>query len=406
MLVGGLGVAQGDQAVHGAEAGGFRAVHRRDGQERILHGDGVLHGGAVVGLERGVVLVDVVLEERHGLAEDHGLALLAHDHALTGFNAVVGHIAGLRHILHGLEKLEHVVGGVGILEIVGERVVQTRANAEDIQEVGRGDAGVGKHEAEAVVGGAVLDDFEELLVGPALGLDLRNVGAGGLEHFLVGAESLNGDVQRETVNGVLNAHVVERVLVVVRQTLGVHVLRDVNGDAQLNVGADGGVGYLRDVRRFTGIRHGGQLAVVIVPGGLDYFHGEVRIDLGEISDPGFDVILIGAGDRGNHHGDGIGGGLLFRGLLGGLFRGLLGRRFGRLLRSGLLAAGGESEEHNEGKDQCKDLFHVDAPFSSLINVIQNPPVGMRIRCRPGSRRQIRCKTGSCRPDRRNTSPPR
>ena len=372
MLVGGLVVAEGDQAVHGAEAGGFRAFHRRNGQERVVHGDGVFHGGAVVGLKSGVVLVDVVLKERHGLAEDHGLALLAHDHALAGLNAVVGHVAGLGHLFHGLEQLEHVLGGVGILEIVGERVVQTRGDAEDVQEVGRGDAGVGEHEAEAVIGGAVLDNFEELLVGPAFGLDLRHVGAGGLEHILVGAESLDGDVQGQAVNGVLNAHVVERVLIVVGQTLRVHVLRNVNGDAQLDVGADGGVGDLSDVRSFAGVRHGGELAVVIVPGGLDHFHIEVRVELFELGDPGVDVVLIGAGNRGNHHGDGIGGGLLFRRLLGGLFRGLLGRRFGRLLRSGLLAAGGESEEHNEGKDLCKDLFHVDAPFSSLNNIIRDP----------------------------------
>ena len=46
-----------------------------------------------------------------------------------------------------------------------------------------------------------------------------------------------------------------------------------------------------------GVRHGGELAVVIVPGGLDDFHIEVRVELFELGDPGVDVVLIGAGNR-------------------------------------------------------------------------------------------------------------
>ncbi len=61
------------------------------------------------------------------------------------------------------------------------------------------------------------------------------------------------------------------------------------------------------------------------------------------------------------------GGLL-SGLLGGFLRRLLGGRFfgsgglggglfGRGLGRGLLAAGGEREDHHESQEQSKDLFH-------------------------------------------------
>ena len=101
-------------------------------------------------------------------------------------------------------------------------------------------------------------------------------------------------------------HVVQRVLIVISQALGVHVLVNFDADAQVYQGADGGIADFRDVGGFTGIGQGGQLAIVLVPGGLDDFNLDFGMDGGELIGPGFDIGQIGAGDRGNHHGDGIG----------------------------------------------------------------------------------------------------
>ena len=62
VLVGGVVIAQSDETVDSAEAGLSHAVHSGHGEEDVAQGDGVLNGGAVIGLESGVVLVDVVLE--------------------------------------------------------------------------------------------------------------------------------------------------------------------------------------------------------------------------------------------------------------------------------------------------------------------------------------------------------
>ena len=102
----------------------------------VVHGQGVLNGGAVVGFQGSVVLLEVVLEQRHSLAEDHGVAGLAHDHTLAGFHAVVGHITGLGHFLNGGEHGEHVLGGHGVLQIGGEGVALSCACAEDIEHIG------------------------------------------------------------------------------------------------------------------------------------------------------------------------------------------------------------------------------------------------------------------------------
>ena len=52
VLIGGVLVPHGDQAVHGAVAGLLAAVHGGNGQEGIIHLLGVLNGGAVVGFQR------------------------------------------------------------------------------------------------------------------------------------------------------------------------------------------------------------------------------------------------------------------------------------------------------------------------------------------------------------------
>lgn len=216
----------------------------------------------------------VVLEERHCLTGDHGLALLEHLQTVAGRNGVVGHSAGGDDLADGVEEVEHVLGGERVLEIVGERVGQTGRAAEYVDEVRGGDALVRENEAEGAVLGAGLDGGKELLVGPTLGLDLRDVNAGFLEHGLVAAESLDGDVERQTVNGVLKGHVADGVVIVVGE---VDVLGDVDGDAHLDVGAESGVGDLGDVGSFAGESHGGELGVMVVPGGLDHFNGDVGV---------------------------------------------------------------------------------------------------------------------------------
>ena len=227
VLIGGVLVPHGNQAVHGAVAGLCTAVHGGNGQEGVVHGQGVLNGGAVVGFQGSVVLLEVVLEQRHSLAEDHGVAGLAHDHTLAGFHAVVGHITGLGHFLNGGEHGEHVLGGHGVLQIVGEGVAQTCACAEDIEHIGGGDAGVCEDEAVAAVLGALLDDIQELLIGPAFLLNLGNVNAQLFHHGLVGADGLDGQVQGQAVGGALQGQVLQSVLVVVGQTVGGHVLSNV-----------------------------------------------------------------------------------------------------------------------------------------------------------------------------------
>ena len=316
MLIGGVLVPHGDQAIHGAVAGLLAAVHGGNGQEGIIHLLGVLNGGAVVGFQSGVVLLEVVLEQRHSLAEDHGVAGLAHDHTLTGFHAEVGHIAGLGHLFDSAEQGQHVLGGEGVLQLRGEGVAQASACAEDVEHIGSGDAGVGEHEAVAAVLGALLDDIQELLIGPAFLLDLGNVDAQAFHHGLVGADGLNGQVQRQAVGSAFQSQVLQSVLVVVGQTVSGHVLGDVNGDAHFHVGAQRVGGDLRDVGSLAGLRHGGQLVVVIAPGGLNDLHGQVGVQGMEVICPGLQVRQVIACDGGSHDHDGVGFRLCFRGSLG------------------------------------------------------------------------------------------
>ena len=364
MLVSGVVVAESNETVNGTEAGFLHAVHVRHGEERVGQSDGVLNGGAVVCLKGCVVLVDVVLKQRHRLAEDHGLALLAHDHALTGLDTVVGHVTGLGHLFDGVEEVEHVVRGESVLEIIGESVGETGHDAHYVGNVGGGDAGVSEHEAEAVGGGTGLEDLKELFVGPAFGLDLCDVSTGGLEHLTVCAERLDGYVEGQTVGFSFDGHVVHGVLVVVSESVSIHVVGDLNADAQLYERADGGVGNLSDVRSLAGGSHGGQLAVVIVPRGLDDFDVEVGIHLGELSGPLVDVVEVGAGHRGNHNGDGVlcGSGSFLCGSLGLFCCGSLG-----LLGCGLRAAGAQRKHHDQSQKHCDDLFHCYSPYQNFIS---------------------------------------
>ena len=310
MLIGGVAVAESDQTVDGAVAAFLHAVHGGNRQERVGNGDRVLNSGAVVCLDRGVVLVDVVLEQRHGLAEDHGIAGLAHDHTLGSLDTVVGHVAGLGHFLNGGQQVQHLGAGVLILQVGVESVVQAGADTEDVQEVRSGCAGVGENEAEGVVLGAVLDGFHELIVSPAALLHFGNIHTGGFQHILVGAQCLDGDVEGQAVDVVLDGHVVKGVLVKVSQLIFVHVLAQVQGGAVFDVGCQACVGDLGDVRGLAGLGHGGQLGGVVVPGGADDFHGQVGIHLVELVCPLGHLIQIVAGDGGHHNGDGV---LGFRG---------------------------------------------------------------------------------------------
>ena len=371
MLVGGVLVAHGDQAVHGAVAGLFAAQHGGHGQEGVIHGQGVLNGGAVVCCQGGVILLEVGLEQGHCLAEDHGVAGLAHNHTLAGFHAVVGHIAGLGHLFHGAQQGQHVLGGEGVFQVGGEGIAQPRAGAEHVQHIGSGDAGVGEDEAVAAVLGAGLDDIQEFFIGPAFLLDLGNVDAQLLHHGLVGADGLNGQVQGQAVDGAFQGQVLQSVGVVVRQTVGVQILGDVNGDAHLHVGAQSVGGNLRDVGSLTGLRHGGHLVVVITPGGLDDLHGEVGVQLMEIGSPGLQVLQVIAGDGGSHDDDGVGS------RLGGGFRDIAGGGGGGGrcclgLGGGLsaAAAGKQAQNHDTGQQQCNDLLH----FCFLL-MFQIVPVG-------------------------------
>ena len=310
MLIGGVAVAESNHAVHGAVAGLGHAVHGGNRQESVVDGDGVLNGGAVLGFESRVVLVDVVLKQRHGLAEDHSIAGLAHDHTLRSLDTVVGHVAGVGHFLHSGQQVQHLGAGVLILQVRVESVVQTGADTEDVQEIRSGCTGVGKDEAEGVVLGAVLDGFHKLIVSPAALLHFGNIHTGGFQHILVGAQCLDGDVKGQAVNIVFHGHVIQGVLVKVSQLVFVHTLAQVQGRTILHVGSQGGIGDLGNIGCLTGLGHGGQLGVVIVPGSTDNLHGQVGVLLVELVRPLGHLIQIIVGDGGHHNGDGV---LGFRG---------------------------------------------------------------------------------------------
>ena len=241
----------------------------------------------------------------------------------------------------------------------------TGGDAEDVHEVGGGDTGVGEDKAVCIVLGAGLNGLEELVVGPALGLDLLHVHTGVLEHLLVAAQGLDGQVQGQAVQGVVQGHVVQGVLVVVGQRAVGQVVGHVDGHAHLHEGTDDAGADLGDVRGLAGQGHGGQLGVVVVPGGGDDLHLQVGILLLEVRDPAVHQVDIVAGDGRGHDDDGVlrGGGLSGLGGLVGVVRGLGGllivRAGGvRLLIAVVPAAGGQAQDHAEAEKQCKKLFHV------------------------------------------------
>ena len=335
MLIGGVLVAHGNQAVHSAVAGFLAAIHGGHGQECVVHLQGVLNSGAVVGFQSGVVLLEVILEQRHRLAENHGIAGLAHDHTLAGFHAVVGHITGLGHFLNGFQQGEHILGGESVLQVGGKGIAQACTGAEDVQHIGSGNAQVCKHEAIGAVLGALLDDIQELLVGPAFLLNLGNVNAQLFHHGLVGTDGLNGQVQGQAVGGAFQRQILQSRLVVVSQAAIFHVLCDVNGNTHFYESTQCIRGNFSDVGCLTGLCHGGHLVVVVAPGSFDDFHGEVGMQGMEIVSPGFQVGQIIAGDRGCHDDN-----LVFRS------RGLCAD-----------AHGEQAQNHHAGQQQCDELLH-------------------------------------------------
>ena len=141
----------------------------------------------------------------------------------------------------------------------------------------------------------------------------------------------------------VQAHVVQRVLVVVRQTLRIHVLVDLHAQTQLHIGADSGIADLGDVGRFARVGHGVQLAVMVVPGSLDDFHLDFGMLGHEVVGPGINVVQISARYRGNHHGNGV----------------------GRLRESR-----GHAQQHHGRQQKSQELFHV---FTSNVSALWNVP---------------------------------
>ena len=250
-----------------------------------------------------------------------------------------------------MQQQEHIFGSVSILQVFGEVVIQAKARAIDLHQVRGADTSIGKNEAEPIALGAGGDDIHELIQAPAFLLNLGHIDTQFFHQGLVGAQGLNGQIQGQAIGHAFQGHISDGVLVVVRQPLGIHVLGDVDGHAHVHIGGHGAGGHFRNVGCLTGLGHGGQLAHMIAPRGLDDLDGQVGVHLLEIRSPGLQVAHIVTGNGGRHDHNGV--------LLRGFRFSRSARLGGGLCRSAVCGArvvlrttGNQAANHCQAQKQC------------------------------------------------------